>query len=87
MGTPELETPELDLMRFAAKVIKAYKVVGDIDCMAMQDIAEECGVFVPVTVTGPCCEDCECAGWSDFPATCLRINEAIQLWMKLKEKG
>ena len=43
----------------------------------IQDIAEECGVLVPVEVSEPCGESCVCAVWDDPPWTCYRLHPSL----------
>ena len=71
------------LKAFALWALDGYRDgdIGDIDGGALQDKAEELGLLVAVTVTEPCCDNCNCMSWDDFPQTCYRIPE----WLKEQE--
>lgn len=63
---------ELTALRTFAQRVMANWPEGDVDGGDLQSIAVECGLLMPVDVTQPCGEGCNCAGYGDFPLTCFR---------------
>jgi hypothetical protein len=50
---------------------------GDIDGGWLQERATELGVLIPVAVTEPCGERCDCADLGGIPGTCYRVNPLL----------
>jgi hypothetical protein len=46
---------------------------SNLDGGAAQDKAEELGLLERITVHEPCCDECNCAMYGEFPQECLRI--------------
>ncbi len=60
------------LRRFAQRVMESWPE-GGIDGGDLQDIAVECGLLAPVTVSEWCGEGCRCVEYGvDFPFECFR---------------
>jgi hypothetical protein len=66
---------EPDYKRFAEQVIREWCWdYVEPDGGDLQDLAEKCGIIVPVKVTEPCVEEgCKCVANDDFPTTCYRF--------------
>jgi hypothetical protein len=73
-----------DLEQFARRIMEDWPENGDIDGWQLQDIAVECGLLIPTTVTEPCCDDCQCSD-TGFPTTCYRRCDLLRA--QAVEKG
>jgi len=51
----------------------------DLDGGFIQDTAEAMGLLARHPVTEPCCSDCPCADYGDFPQECLRYAPDVQV--------
>ena len=65
------------LRQFARAILAGYLPgpceVGDVDGGAIQDAAVAAGLLVPVDVTAPCGDACQCANLG-LPTTCFRAS-------------
>lgn len=59
--------------------------MGDLEGGEIQDKALELGLLHEVVVTEPCCDECRCAEYDDFPQKCIRIR--VPFDKPLPEKG
>lgn len=60
--------------------------MGGLDGGEIQDAALAFGLLHEVEVTEPCCDECQCAEYDDFPQKCLRIRIPFKP-IPLPEKG
>lgn len=71
------------LKQFAQWVLRPDCVYyEDLEGGEIQDQAEAHGLVVSTLIAEPCCEQCSCAGFADFPVTCYRLAD----WMKEPEQ-
>lgn len=59
------------LRQFAQAVLKEWPE-GAPDPWDLQDLASAAGLLRPETRREPCGEECNCAGYDDFPLVCYR---------------
>lgn len=75
----ELTQAELTrLRRLAVRLAHVAWDGGGLDGGEIQQMLVEAGALVPIRVTEPCGEHCDCAGWGDFPQTCYRLTDSLK---------
>ena len=78
----------LAVAAFAGRVLAQHREhLADVDGGDVHDWAEASGFLEKVAVTKPCCTDCRCRDYDDFPQDCTRYSDLGKAVVVLGEEA